>query len=335
MVANPSFTDEIDSPPKPRMYYTDTSYGKSFAKDPDVVCFAKKYLMYYSIHRGTKGIAIGIAESHDLDNWNKVADLLPAGPYEKKGLAAPAALVLGKTIHLFYQTYGNGPKDAICHAWSEDGIHFTRNPTNPIFSPTGSWNCGRAIDAEVIQYKGKYLLYCATRDPAMKIQKLVVASSPLDGGFVRDSWTQLGAESILKPELPWEKKCIEAPAICEHNGRLYMFYAGAYNNQPQQIGCAVSTDGITWRRLSEFPLLANGKPGEWNSSESGHPGIFVNDDGQMHLFFQGNNNKGASWHLSRMKVQWEHNIPYLVRPRDGYLFKIKEPIKLPQLTTSY
>ncbi|MCX5759706.1 MAG: hypothetical protein NTU83_14620, partial [Candidatus Hydrogenedentes bacterium] len=55
---------------------------------------------------------------------------------------------------------------------------------------------------------------------------------------------------ILAPELPWERSCIEAPAICRHAGRLFMFYGGGYNNEPQQIGCAVSDDGVRWTRLS-------------------------------------------------------------------------------------
>jgi predicted GH43/DUF377 family glycosyl hydrolase len=308
---------------KPRMYYSDTSYGRPFAKDPDVVRFKDKYLMYYSINRRKKGIAIGIAESEDLESWKKVGEILPNAEYERRGLAAPAALVKDHKVHLFYQTYGNGRNDAICHAVSSDGIHFNRNSTNPIFSPTGKWNCGRAIDAEVIEYKGRWLLYCATRDPSMKTQMLVVAVAPKDTDFGRSSWVQMCDAPVLKPELPWEKKCIEASALCKHNGRLFMFYAGAYNNQPQQIGCAVSEDGISWTRLSNTPLLPNGKRGEWNSSESGHPGIFEDDDGQMYLFFQGNNDKGASWYLSKMRVRWEGDKPYLIRPGDSHLFRLK------------
>lgn len=313
-----------DTPEQPEMRYADTSYGRPFAKDPDVEWFQGRYLMYYSMDRGSEGFAVGIAESKDLVNWTKAGEVLPTGDCESKGLAAPAALVRDGRLHLFYQTYGNGRDDAICHAVTEDGIHFTRNATNPIFRPTGDWNCGRAIDAEVIEHKGKLLLYCATRDPDMKIQKLVVASAPADSDYGRDKWTQLCDRSILEPQLPWEKNCIEAPALCTRNGRLFMFYAGAYNNEPQQIGCAVSEDGIAWTRLSQHPLLPNGGPNEWNSSESGHPGVFTDRDGQMHLFFQGNDDKGATWFLSRMKIAWNPaSRPYLIRPRDGQLFQLK------------
>jgi len=309
----------VAAAPQEMMLFADCSRGRPFSKDPDVVNFNGKYYMYYSIPpfgdgRPLDGWAIAIAESNDLQSWVRVGDILPAGEYDKKGLAAPAAIVLNKKVHLFYQTYGNGPKDAICHAYSDDGIHFTRNPTNPVFSPTGQWNVGRAIDADVIEHDGRLLLYFATRDPSMKTQMLGVAGAPMDSDFGRTSWIQLCDGPILKPELPWEKSCIEAPAVCKHNGRFFMFYAGAYNNEPQQIGCAVSEDGISWKRLSEEPLLANGRPGEWNSSESGHPGIFVDDDGRMYLFFQGNNDRGKTWYISKMKVEWKANRPVLMRP---------------------
>ena len=319
--------DSADAPDRPLMYYTDESYERSFAKDPDVIRFNDRYLMYYSIHRGKDGIAVGIAASDDLTNWKKVGEILPEGDVERKGLAAPGALVRNGKVHLFYQSYGNGPRDAICHAVSEDGLHFQRNETNPIFQPTGDWNCGRAIDADVIEYKGRMLLYCATRDPGMKIQKLVVAAAPADSDYARDKWTQLCDAPILEPELDWEGRCIEAPSLLEHAGRLYMFYAGAYNNAPQQIGCAVSDDGIAWQRLSQYPLLSNGDADEWNASESGHPGVFHDDDGQTHLFFQGNNDKGASWYLSRMTVAWDEGRPCLVRPRDNHVFRIAESIR--------
>ena len=82
-----------------------------------------------------------------------------------------------------------------------------------------------------------------------------------------------------------------------------MFYAGGYNNEPQQIGVATSLDGLTWERLSDQPVLPNGRAGSWNTSESGHPGVFV-DGPRTWLFFQGNNDRGHTWFLSRLPVEW-------------------------------
>lgn len=298
------------------MLYADSSRGRPFSKDPAVVRFLGQYWMYYSMSpfndgRQPDGYAIGIATSADLENWHKVGEILPVDPCEQNGLCAPGALVLDGKLHLFYQTYGNGPKDAICHAVSSDGLNFARNPTNPVFHPSGDWNAGRAIDADVIPWGDQLLLYFATRDPQMKIQLLGVASAPLNSDFSRPAWTQRCDAPILQPELPWEQDCIEAPALCQHDGRLFMFYGGAYNNAPQQVGCAVSADGLHWQRLSDQPFLPNGAPGTWNASESGHPFLFADEDGRTYLFFQGNGDHGKTWSLSMRSIFWRDGLPAL------------------------
>ncbi len=55
---------------------------------------------------------------------------------------------------------------------------------------------------------------------------------------------------------------------------------GAYNNRPQQIGVAKSSDGIHWTKLSNKPFLMNGDPGTWNCCESGHPHLFKTRKGK-------------------------------------------------------
>lgn len=306
-------------PAAPPLRWADSSRnGVTFSKDPCVVRFGGRYLMYYSMPPTTDknvppGWAIGIAESRDLLNWKRIGQVLPEQECEKKGNAAPGAIVLDGKVHLFYQTYGNGRNDAICHAFSDDGLTFKRNPTNPVFHPTGDWNCGRAIDAEVAVVGDRLMLWSATRDPEMKIQMLVAAAAPLKSDFSRGTWKQLSDAPLLKPELPWETKCIEAPSVIRRGQTLWMFYAGGYNNNPQQIGVATSADGIAWKRWSDQPFLPNGAPGEWNASESGHPGIFEDHDGRTYLFFQGNNDKGKTWYISAVEVEWTDKGPSIKR----------------------
>ena len=191
----------------PRMYYADDVSGRPFSKDPAVVKFQGKYWLYYSVPpyegKRSRGWTIGVATSDNLLDWSKAGELDNTGQAEAKGFTAPGAFVLGGKVHLFYQTYGNGKRDAICHAWSEDGLNFTRDPTNPIFRPTGQWTVGRAIDADVIPHGDKLLLYWATRDPNMKTQMLGVAAAPLGSDFSRENWIQLNRDGpILAPTVP-------------------------------------------------------------------------------------------------------------------------------------
>ena len=303
--------------------------GRPFAKDPSVIRFDGRYLMYFSLPpfakelaptNAPRGWSIGIAESTNLVQWRKVAELLPEQDCDRNGLCAPGARVIEDKVHLFYQTYGNGTNDALCHAVSDDGLRFRRDPSNPVFRPTGAWNCGRAIDAEVFPLGDRLLLFFATRDPTVKTQMLGVAAAPLKSDFSRGTWQQLGDGAILKPELPWETRCIEAPTLCQRGDTLFLFYAGGYNNDPQQVGVATSKDGVKWKRICNQPLLPNGTPGEWNSSESGHPGLFVDTDSRTWLFFQGNPDKGKTWLLSAEEVRWQNDVPQ-VTPR----FKTASP----------
>jgi predicted GH43/DUF377 family glycosyl hydrolase len=316
-------TKEPASPGTLPMRFGDSErLGRPFAKDPCVIRFGGRYLLYYSVAAWAKelappnaprGWAIGIAESRDLVHWKKIGEILPEQECEKNGIVNGRVIQLDGKLHLFYNTYGNGPKDALCHAWSTDGIHFTRDPSNPIWRPTGGWNNGRAIDVDVVELGHDLVMYYATRDPSGRIQMLHAIAAPLGSGFSRGDWKPLCDGPVLKPELPWEKNCIEAPSVLRHDGSLYLFYGGGYNNDPQQIGCAVSKDGIHFRRLfTDKPLLANGATGSWNSSESGHPGVFEDEDGRLYLFYQGNNDHGRTWYISRVRLGWDGEKPCII-----------------------
>ena len=299
----------------PTMYFSDPDIpGRPFAKDPTVIYFKNTYWMYYSVpDAASKVWHIGIATSNDLIHWQKIGNISGiTGTVEEKGICAPGALLKDGRLHLFYQTYGNGRLDAICHAWSDNGTDFKRDPTNPIFNPKISdWSCGRAIDAEVIYYRHQYFLFYATRDTSFKIQQLGLALAPKNAQLDKNSWTEVDGMPLLKPELPWEKSCIEDASCIKKGKYLYLFYAGAYNNEPQQIGVARSKNGVVWSRISSEPFLKNGAIGTWNESESGHPCIFKAANNKFYLFYQGNNDRGKTWYLSNREIGWNKKGPYL------------------------
>lgn len=298
-----------------KMLYTNKDL-KSFAKDPAVVEFNGQYFMYHSIFIDDV-LEIGISRSNDGESFERVKIFERTLDCEKNGVGAPGAIVYNGKIHLFYQTYGNGKLDSICHAVSTDGINFTPVGENPCFAPREpyakmpEWSCGRAIDADVVIHDDKLILYFATRDKEFKRQIVGAACAELtpelDGKF------ELFPDIVLEPVLDWERDCIEAPAALEYNGKVYLFYAGSYNCTPQQIGCAVSNDGLHFERLFiKAPLLKCGSKGDWNESESGHPYIYKADDGKIWLYYQGSPDNGKSWYISRCEIAFNTNIPELI-----------------------
>ncbi|SDF40949.1 family 43 glycosylhydrolase [Terriglobus roseus] len=312
-----------------RMDYSDsTRLDHPFAKDPSVIEFKGRFLMYYSIPGGVpdqspnaaevNGWGVGIAESKDLLHWVKVGELPQTQAVEKNGIAAPGARVIDGVVHLFYQTYGQGAKDSICHATSVDGVQFVKDAANPVYHPTKmAWSVGRAIDAEVTVMPDRIMMYFATRDPQMHKQIIGAASAPRHAKLTRGDWTDVSVDlPTLTPELPWEHICTEAPSVVEHDGFYYLFYAGGWNNEPQQIGVARSHDGIHFTRLSDEPLLTNGAKGSWNSSESGHPGV-LQVGNRTFLFFQGNDDGGKTYHLSKVEIGWRQGRPYVIPDSSG------------------
>ncbi len=295
------------------MTYSDRSRGFDGAEDPEVVRFGDRYFMYYVLAPGEnvqrQPWHIGIAASRDLDSFEKVAELQPSDLGEHNGIAVGSVLVHDGKVHLFYFTYGSGANDAVCLATSTDGLWFTPHPHNPIFRTRGEWNCGRAISPHVVRVGDRWRMYLCTRDPEMTRQSIVLAEAKVASDLGPEAWQQIGSGELFGPELPWEHESTESPSLIEHDGRWYMFYGGGYWSRPQQIGCAVSTDGVRWARLGSEPLLpyvsgAGGVP-----LERAAPSVFRDADGNDHLFVQESADRGRNWRVLRFPIRWVGGRP--------------------------
>ena len=306
--------------PLPRtMLYGDPVHvkgGKPFAKDMTVIRHGGRYLMYYSVYdfpgderpkdwrRGCWGTAV--AASTNLVDWTRLADVRIDGFPGVWAGAAPCVKKFGGTIHLFHQSPYK-EHNVIWHATSDDGLSFRCAKPEPAFVPNNAWSIARAIDAEVYRVGDRLILLFATRErPGAKIQQIGMAWAPWGASYDAGSWTEITLDApLLKPERPWEMHCVEAPAVLFRDGIWYLFYAGAYNHEKQQIGVAWSADGVRFTRYSDDPVFPHGAPGSWNAAESGHPGIFEDDDGQTYLFFQGKETLNGNYRLSCVRVKFE------------------------------
>ena len=277
------------------------------AKDPTVIKQGERYLLYYTLPpmddetRKTKGLqtpsqrlwSCAVAESRDLVTWRRIGDLMirrkdgrPAG-----SAGAPCVRKLDGKIVLFYQHWTPAiTNNAIWYATSPDGLRFTNCFDEPVFVPKNKWSKPKAIDAEVYRVGDDLVLLYASRDAQTgKRQMLGMAKAPYGSDYSSSRWTELSQDRpLLEPVMPWEQNCIEAPSVEKIGKTWYLFYAGSFNNKRQQIGLATSTDGFHFKRFGPDGLVFPcGCAGSWNSCESGHPGIFRDDDGRLYLFYQG------------------------------------------------
>lgn len=298
--------------PQGRMLYGDPVHlkdGKPFAKDPTVIRHDGRYLMYYSAC-GQKWCG-AMAASTNLVDWVRLGDIVVEGAPFRGGWAAPCVKKFDGKVHLFAQNPDLSPSagriyQVLWHATSDDGLHFAIAPGNPVFRADNRWSLPRAIDAEAYRVEDRMMLAFATREkPSGKIQQQGLAWAPYGSDYGADKWKELTKDGpLLKPELAWEGACIEAASVVNRKGIWYMFYAGAYNHERQQIGLAWSADGVKFTRFRDTPVLPHGPEGSWNAWESGHPGVFVDDDGQVYLFYQGKATQTGGYRLSCLKVEF-------------------------------
>lgn len=309
-------------PPAGLMLYSDevnrSKDGSApYAKDPTVIRMGERYLMYYSATIVVNGKwclgQAAIAESTDLVHWKRIGNLKVDGWKSVWGWVAPCVKKFDGKVHLFGQARQctkAAPEwlSNIRHAVSDDGIRFRLVQPWPeaVFVPDNKW-CGKqGIDAEVYRAGDRLMLMYASRAGHPKgMNKLGMAWAPYDSDWGPDKWTELTVEKpFFEPQRKWEMRCIEGPTVVEHDGIYYMFYAGAFNHERQQIGLAWSADGEHFTRWSDDPVLPHGPEGAWNAWESGHPGVFKDDDGQIYLFYQGKATQNGAYYLSCLKVEF-------------------------------
>ncbi|MBQ9432165.1 MAG: family 43 glycosylhydrolase [Kiritimatiellae bacterium] len=308
---------EFEDMPR-QMLYGDPVHlrkGQPFAKDMTVIRHGGRYLMYYSVCdfpddkrpkdwiRGRWGT--GLAVSTNLTDWTRIGDIKIEGLPAVYAGAAPCVKKFGGKIHIFHQQIFKG-NNVIWHATSDDGLTFRCANPEPAFVPHNRWSIERAIDAEVYRVGDRLMLMYATREhPTKEVQQLGMAWAPWGSSYDAGTWTEMTLDKpFFKPERTWEMHCIEAPTVYFRKGIWYLFYAGAYNHEKQQIGVAWSSDGVAFTRYSDHPVFPHGPEGSWNAAESGHPGIFVDDDEQVYLFFQGKATQDGNYRLSCVKVRF-------------------------------
>ena len=73
------------------MLFTNTELNH-FAKDPAVVRFHGRYILYYSVCHDDGRFGVGIAESQDMETWALRGEVPQDMPCEAQGIAAPGAI---------------------------------------------------------------------------------------------------------------------------------------------------------------------------------------------------------------------------------------------------
>jgi predicted GH43/DUF377 family glycosyl hydrolase len=165
--------------------------------------------------------------------------------------------------------------------------------------PEGAWDDGPLSEHSVILKGGVYHMWYNSSGESRDIG---YATSP-DGV----TWTKHPGNPVIKPgqSNSWEGRFVSSPAVIVESGTLKMWYRGYDSRNESHIGLAFSTNGITWTRYPQNPVLTIGA-GEFETH------AVVYDGKTYHL-----------WYYNHPSVQ---DIKYASSPDGIHWIKLQFPV---------
>jgi predicted GH43/DUF377 family glycosyl hydrolase len=230
----------------------------------------------------------------------------PKGSWDDHRIETPSVIKVGSTYHLYYsgcdKANGAGAEFNIGHATSLDGVHWTKDPANPIIArqdDMGKWGFYTVAEPGVVFDPGKHLFFLYYTSLTLRrgfvgdlaaMQGILLATST-DGSHFE---SYAGGEAVLTQteNYPVSKRYVgysTPSALLDPEGVFHLFYDVFQYLKPSDhrqvaICHATSRDGMHFTE-TEPNLLANGGS-TWYRWEIGSPTV-IEDNGVFKMWFSG------------------------------------------------
>ncbi len=180
--------------------------------------------------------------------WEKY----PGNPVLGGGLGTCFDVSVLREGNIYLMWFSWRPKLSIALVESQDGIHWSQPLVVLEPVPGSSWetNVNRPVVLKLSD--GYHMWYTGQVTDRSCIG---YATSP-DGV----TWQRVGNEPVLVPEMKWEGAATMCPHVIfdENLNQYRMWYSAGENYEPNAIGYATSSDGISWQKYSENPIFQHG-----------------------------------------------------------------------------
>lgn len=234
--------------------------------------------------------------------------VVPPSPDDGLGLQmtdCPLVWRQGDEWRMFYTGFdGRGYQTAM--AVSRDLVHWTYRGLAVGFGKPGAFDhggvavCGLLFDSYDVRgprtlkkWNGKYwgLYSCYPKQGGYELRPGAQGAIwSLDG----DTWHRASDDTptlSIEGAAEWEKDCIYAPWLLEHDGRFWNFYNAA-NGRIEQMGLTTSADMLNWERYPGNPILPNGGPDSYDEVFASD-GKVLRDGDHWTMFYFGVGRGGA------------------------------------------
>ena len=277
--------------------------------DPCVLKWEGRYVMYLTsslMIPGRPPVQPFRAVSDDGLRWTlepKTPLIEPgkdASDFDLQSVETPSVVSFKGQFHLYYTGVKQGLSGpmAIGHATSEDGIHWTKDPSNPVLRPTGNPNDFNGIhvaEPGAVVRGGAIYLYHASvglrPGGAPPVRRVIALAKSADASHFEAPKVVLEQGDLYPAKLGFDGYSTPSAAI--RDGRVHLFYDVGYfdphaEHKWTQVALhhAVSDDGETGWEQDPRAIFTSRSFG-WTSLEIRSPTALFEGD-VLHLWFAGN-----------------------------------------------
>ena len=271
------------------------------------------YHLWYSGRDTVGNNAFGYATSNDGINWIKFPNnpiLTPGsvGSWDSTIIWWPYVLKIDNTYRMWYRG-DEGTHTRIGHAFSMDGINWTKIAGNPVLDigKPGEWD-DTIVENPRLMYDGTIyrMWYVGNEDPG----RIGYAES-VDGVI----WTRVTNTPVIDIGSPgeWDAGWLNTGAIIKEGTVYKMWYGGEEAPAGQwKIGYATSSDGINWTKYSENPVMSYSQTWE---VEDICPATVIKESGIYKMWYYAPSADGIGYATSTDGINWTKyaSNPVLIR----------------------
>jgi len=223
-----------------------------------------------------------------------------------------AVLKEGDTFRMWFSWR---PKKSVALVESKDGIHWSEPLI--VLGPNAQtdWEADINRPGVLKRADGYHMWYTGQ---ARGGSWLGYATSP-DG----KTWKRMSARPVLSPEKPWEKVAVMCPHVIwdEQTGSFRMWYSGGDQYEPDAIGYATSSDGVSWQRHPNNPVFKADPANDWEKHKVTACQVIQRDGWHIMFYIGFRDLDHAQIGLARSRdgiTGWErHSANPIVRPGAG------------------
>jgi predicted GH43/DUF377 family glycosyl hydrolase len=193
-------------------------------------------------------------------------------------------------FEMWYTSFSSSfPNCGIGFAYSSDGINWTKHPSAVMIPGAAGWDSLFVGAACVIKESGSYKMWYTGWKSITRLPRSIGYATSPDG----INWTKHSGNPVLSPLTGWESGGVGYQSVIKMTGGYLMFYTGEAANA--LTGRAISSDGITWERYSNNPVLPAGGTGEWDRNNYLGKVIAIEDNlDTLYMYYTGESNPGVS-----------------------------------------